>query len=126
MKFALTFFALLFVLKSTAFAKIVMIDDRVYLRHDGKQTPVFLVNELIDKDKVKRVNLYDGGRLHIISFAIGNEPEKLYSVDASGYAYSIEPFSKYKVDRVSDNGRFQFREVPGKMYRVTDKGYFIH
>lgn len=126
MKSALTFFALLFVLKSTAFAKIVMVDDRVFMRNDGKQIPVFLVNELIDKEKVKKVNLYDGGRLHIISFAIKNEPEKLYSVDEQGYIYAIEPFSKFRVDRVSDNGRFQFREMPGKMFRVTSKGFFIH
>lgn len=126
MKSALTFFALLFVLKSAAFAKIVMIDDRVYMRNDGKQVPVFLVNDLIDKEKVKKVNLYDGGKLHLISFAISGEREKLYSVDEQGYMYSIEPFSKFQVDKVSDNGRFQFRQMPGKLYRVTEKGFFIH
>lgn len=126
MKTALTFFALLFVLKSTAFAKIVMVDDRVYLRKDGKQVPVFLVNDLIDREKVKKVNLYDGGKLHMISFSIKGEREKLYSVDDQGYIYAIEPFSKYSVHKVTDNGRFQFREIPGKQYRVTSKGFFIH
>lgn len=126
MKFSLTFFALLFVLKSTAFAKIVMIDNRVFLRNEGKQVPVLLVNELIEKDKVKKVNLYNGGRLHLLSFSVGKDAEKLYSVDESGFMYSIEPFSKYKVDRVSDNGTFQFREFPGRSYRVTEKGFFVH
>lgn len=126
MKTALTFLALLFVLKSTAFAKIVMIDDKVFLRKDGKQVPVFLVNDFIDRGKVKKVNLYDDGKLHIISFAVKGERERLYSVDEQGYMYSIEPFSRYQVDKVSDNGRFEFRELPGKHFRVTEKGFFIH
>lgn len=126
MKTALTFLALLFVLKSTAFAKIVMIDDKVFLRKEGKQVPVFLVNSFIEKGKVKKVNLYDDGRLHVISFAVKGEKEKLYSIDDQGFAYSIEPFARYQVDKVTDNGNFEFRELPGKHFRVTDKGFFIH
>lgn len=126
MKTVLTFFALLFFLKASAHAKVVMIDDQVYLRNDGKQLPVFLVNELIDKEKVKKVNLYDEGRLHIISFAVKGESEKLYSVDDQGYVYSIDPYSGYKVDRVTSKGLFQFKELPGRKFRVTSKGFFIH
>ncbi len=126
MKSALTFFALLFVLKATAFAKVVMIDDRVYLRKDGKQVPVFLVNELIDQEKVKKVNLYGDGKIHIISFTIKNEKERLYSIDDQGYIYSIEPYAKYNVNKITDAGEFSFKEVPGKQYRVTEKGFFIH
>lgn len=126
MKTVLTFFALLITVQTTAFAKIVMIDDKVYLRKDGRQVPVFRVNELIDKSKVKKVNLYGEGKAHIISFAIGKEREKLYSVDNNGYIYSIEPFSKYSVEKIADGDRFVFREQPGKKYRVTDKGFFIH
>ena len=100
MKTVLTFFALLMVLKSAAFAKIVMIDDKVFLRKDGRQVPVFVVNELIEKDKVKKVNLYGEGKVHLISFATKNEKEKLYSVDDQGYIYSIEPFADYKVDKI--------------------------
>jgi hypothetical protein len=126
MKTVLTFFALLLVLKSTAFAKIVMMDDKVYLRKDGRQVPVFIVNELIEKEKVKKVHLYGEGKVHLISFAKKGEKEKLYSVDDQGYIYAIEPFAKYKVDKIVDNGHFVFHEVPGKKFRVTDKGYFVH
>lgn len=126
MKTVLTFFALLIVLKSSAFAKIVMIDDKVYLRKDGRQVPVFIVNEMIDKKKVKKVNLYGEGKVHLISFAIKNENEILYSVDDQGYIYAIEPFAKFSVEKITDSGRFQFKQQPGKEYRVTDKGFFIH
>ncbi len=126
MKSALFFFAFLFLFKSTAFAKIVMIDDKVYLRKDGKQVPVFLVNEFIDQGKVKKVSLYGEGKLHLISFSIKKESEVLYSVDDQGFIYAIEPFSKYSVMNITDSGNFQFRERAGKLYRVTDKGFFIH
>ena len=63
MKFSLTFFALFLALKGVALAKVVMIDDRVFLRHDGRQIPVFLVNDLIDRGKIKKVNLFGEGRL---------------------------------------------------------------
>lgn len=126
MKTTLTFFAFLIVLQTSALAKIVMIDDKVYLRKDGRQVPVFRVNELIEKSKVKKVNLYGGGKAHVISFAIGKEREKLYSVDNSGFIYAIEPFSDYRVKEIKEGDRLVFREVPGKKYRVTDKGFFIH
>lgn len=126
MKTVLTFFALLMVLKSAAFAKIVMIDDKVFLRKDGQQVPVFLVNELIEKEKVKKVHLYGEGKVHLISFAVKNEKEKLYSVDDKGYIYSIEPYSKYKVNKIVEKEKVVFHEVPGKIYRVTDKGFFVH
>jgi hypothetical protein len=103
-----------------------MVDDRLYLRKDGKQVPVFLVNEFIDKKKVKKVNLFDGGKVHIVSFAIKGDREKLYSVDDQGYIYSIEPFSKYSVDKITEDGSFVFKEVPGKQFRVTGKGFFVH
>ncbi|MES2527851.1 MAG: hypothetical protein V4598_12230 [Bdellovibrionota bacterium] len=125
MKSVLTFFALLIVMKSTAFAKIVMIDDKVYLRKDGQQVPVFVVNELIEKEKVKKVHLFGEGKIHLISFAEGKDEEKLYSVDDKGYIYAIAPYSKYRVKDVIDNERFVFQEVPGKRFRVTGKGFFI-
>ena len=125
MKSALTFIALLIVLKSTAFAKIVMIDDKVYLRKDGQQIPVFVVNDLIEKEKVKKVHLFGDGKVHLISFAEKGEKEKLYSVDDKGYIYAIEPYAKYKVSKVVDKERFVFQEVPNKQFRVTSKGFFI-
>lgn len=125
MKSALTFIALLIVLKSTAFAKIVMIDDKVYLRKDGQQVPVFVVNELIEKEKVKKVHLFGEGRIHLISFAEEGEKEKLYSVDEKGYIYAIEPYSRYRVSKVVDKERFVFKEEPKKNFRVTNKGFFI-
>ena len=125
MKSVLTFFALLIVLKSTAFAKVVMIDDKVYLRKDGQQVPVFVVNDLIEKEKVKKVNLFGDGKIHLISFAVGKEEEKLFSIDDKGFIYAIEPFAKYRVKDVFDNERFVFKEVPGKRFRVNGKGFFI-
>lgn len=125
MKSALTLISLLIVLKSTAFAKVVIIDDKVYLRKDGQQIPVFMVNEMIEKEKVNKVNLFGEGRIHLISFASKGENEKLYSIDDKGYIYSIEPFSKYKVNKVVDKERFVFQEVPKKKFRVTEKGFFI-
>ena len=126
MKTVLTFFALLISLKSSAFAKIVMIDDKVFVRKDGRQVPVFVVNDLIGNGKVKKVHLYGEGKVHLISFSIKSEPEVLYSVDDQGYIYAIEPFAKFSVEKVSESGRFQFKQQPGKEYRVTDKGFFIH
>ena len=125
MKSALTFISLLIVLKSTAFAKIVMIDDKVYLRKDGQQVPVFVVNELIEKEKVKKVNLFGDGKVHLISFAAKGEEEKLFSVDNKGYIYAIEPYTKYRVSKVLDKDHFVFKEVPKKKFRITDKGFFI-
>jgi hypothetical protein len=126
MKNALISLSLLLVFMSSAFAKIVMVDDKVFLRKDGKQVPIFLVNDYIEHGKVKKVHLYGDGNLHIISFAIKKQPEKLYSVDDQGFIYSIEPYSRYSVNKITDADKFEFRELPGKHFRVTDKGYFIH
>jgi hypothetical protein len=125
MKSTLTFIALLIALKSPLSAKIVMIDDEVYLRKDGQQIPVFVVNQLIAKEKVKKVHLFGEGRIHLISFAENGEEEKLYSVDDKGYIYSIEPYSRYRVSKIVDNEHFIFQEEPKKNFRVTSKGFFI-
>lgn len=126
MKSAFFFIVLILGLQSLAFGKVVMVDDRVYIRKDGRQIPVFLVNELIEKRRVKKVNLFGEGKAHLISFAIKGESEKLYSIDDQGFIYAIEPYSKYNVNKVTDSGDFAFREMPGKMFKVTDKGFFIH
>ncbi len=125
MKSVLTFVALLIVMKSSAFAKIVMIDDKVYLRKDGQQIPVFVVNELIEKDRVSKVHLFGDGNVHLISFAQKGDLEKLYSVDEKGYIYAIEPYSRFKVSKIVDGERFVFEELPKKNFRVTNQGFFI-
>lgn len=124
MKCLFLFAALL--ISVSAFAKIITVDNRVYLRSKGKQVPVFLVNSLIEKGEVSKLKLYGDGEVHMISFAKSGEKEKLYSVDEKGFMYTIEPFSSYEVSTVENDGRFRFKQVPKKKFRVNEKGFFLN
>lgn len=121
------FVCVLFLFVSTAQAKIVLVEDKLYLREDGKQVPIFLVNELIKKNSISKVKLYGGGNVNIISFAKNGEKEKIYSVDSKGYVYAIEPFANYEVADVdTDKGHFRFKQEPKRKYRVNSKGFFLY
>lgn len=120
------FIILCFFLITSAYGKIIYEDDKLFFRSKGKQSPIYMVNELIQKKSVKSVKLYGEGVAPIISFAKDKGKEKLYSVDENGYVYAIDPFSDYEVKKVYSDGRFQFAEAPDKKYKVNEKGFFIY
>jgi hypothetical protein len=111
---------------STAFGRILKVQDKLFLRAQGKQVPIFAVNEMIQKKAVSKVKIFNEGRAPIIAFARKNEKEKLYSVDEKGFIYSIEPFTNYEVSDVGDDGSIKFREFPDRKYKVNSQGFFIH
>ena len=115
-----------FLFNSPAFAKIVVQKNKVFIEGDGNRTPLSLVNEMIKKKEISKLKLYGAGKANVISFAKKGEKEKLYSVDKKGFVYAIDPFSKYEVKKVDDKGLVQFKEVPGKSYKITSQGFFIH
>ncbi|MGE3609308.1 MAG: hypothetical protein AB7I27_06950 [Bacteriovoracaceae bacterium] len=118
---------LLFLLYSaSSFSKIVILGEKVFFENNGKQVPIILVNQLIDQKEVSHLKLYNGGEINIISFAKGNQKELLYSVDENGFLYSIEPFTGYQVEKVFSDGNFTFKQLPGKKYHISSKGFFLY
>jgi hypothetical protein len=113
-------------LASSAFAKIVLIEDKLFLRHQGKQLPLLMVNELISKKEISKVKLFGGGDIRLLSFAKKGESEKLYSVDEKGFVYAIEPFTTYEVTQVDEKGMIHFKQKPGKRFRIDPNGFFLH
>ena len=119
--------SLLFILVSThAFAKIVISEDKLYLRKGGDSIPLVFVNDLIEKKLVSEVKLFGKGDIHLISFAKNGEKEKIYSVDEKGYVYSIEPFASYSIKDINKKGLVEFKQAPGKRYRINSKGIFVY
>lgn len=117
---------LLFIFSSAAFAKIVVHEDKLFIRKSGKQEPIMLVNQLVDQKTITHLKLYGGGDIHLISFAKEGEKEKLYSVDTKGFVYSIEPFSSYEVEKVHAEGLITFKQQPSRKYRISSKGFFLY
>lgn len=111
---------------TSAFASIVRVDDKLFLRSKGKQVPLLMVNELIQNKTVTKVKLYGEGRVPMVSFAKKNEKEKLYSVDEKGFVYSIEPFASYDVADIGDDGSIRFKQVPGRKYKINSQGFFLY
>lgn len=121
---ALVFF--LFVFSSAAFAKIVVHEDKLFIRKSGKQVPIMLVNQLVDQKAITHLKLYGGGDIHLVSFAKEGEKEKLYSVDEKGFIYSIEPFTSYEIEKVHAEGFVTFKQQPLRKYRISSKGFFLY
>ncbi len=121
-----TLLLLSLLISSASFARIVSLDHRYYIETNGKEEPIYLLNELIEKKIVKTIKVYNGGNVNMISFAKKGEAEKLYSIDEKGYIYAIEPFSKYRVSKVDRNNHIQFAEAPSKKYFINSHGYFIY
>lgn len=126
MKTSLILITLLSLISTAAFGKIVSSKGKYFIQARGEKTPLFMVNKLIEEKEIKKVKLYEDGRIHLISFAKKGEQEKLYSVDSDGFIYSIDPFASYTVDRVDANGRVQFKEAPGRKYHISSKGFFFY
>jgi hypothetical protein len=122
----LSFLFCLSLLTPAAFAKIAVKGDKVFIESKGERTPLMMVNSMIKKKEISKLKLYGSGAANVISFAKKGEDEKLYSVDRNGFIYAIEPFSNYEVNQVDSDGLVQFKEVPGKSYRITSKGFFIN
>lgn len=110
----------------SAYAKIVIRNDQVYLQSSGEQKPLVMVNELIQSKAISKIKLYGGGEVRMISFAKNEKKEKLYSVDQKGFVYSIEPFTNYTVSKVNPGGTVEFKEKPGRRYKVDKNGYFLY
>jgi len=117
---------LLLTVTSTAFAKVIMVKDQLFLKEDGKEVPLFLVNKMIEEKVITNIKLYDDGNVNLVSYAKTGESSKLYSIDSKGFVYAIEPYAKYEVKSVDKKGRIQFKEDPKHKYQVTAKGFFIH
>ena len=110
----------------SALAKVVIKKDELFLDTKAGRTPISSLNTMLDKKEVKNLKLHGDGKAHVVSFAKKNGEEKLYSIDQRGFIYDIEPFSKYSVSKVYENGDIEFKEVPGKRYKVTAEGYFVY
>lgn len=123
MKF-LTMF--LFLFAQTSFAKVIIKNDQLYLETTAGRTPMSTLNTMIDKKEVSKLKLHGDGKAHVISFAKNRGDEKLYSIDHRGFVYDIKPFSNYSVSKVYENGDIEFKQEPGKRYKVTSEGYYVY
>ena len=120
-------FVMSFLLSSSVMGKVVINKDQLFLEtKGGGRTPISNLNTMLDKREIKNLKLYGEGSAHIVSFAKEKGKEKNYSIDHRGYIYDIEPFSNYTVSKVYKNGDVEFKEVPGRRYKVTSEGYYIY
>lgn len=117
---------LITLIPSSVFAKIYASEGKFYVQSYGERNPIFMVNDLSQKNLISKIKLFGSGKVHLISYAQKGEKEKLYSVDSSGYIYAIQPFADYSVSTVDDDGRIQFKEQPSKKYYISSKGYFLY
>lgn len=111
---------------SSAFAKVVINKDKLFLDTTAGRTPISTLNTMIEKKEVKKLKLHGDGKAHVVSFSKNKGNEKLYSIDHRGFIYDIQPFSDYTVSKVYENGDIEFKEAPGKRYKVTSEGYFVY
>ena len=107
-----------------SFAKITTTKDLYYITTSKGEIPLISVNTMIQEKTISKISLF--GNANLISFATKDGAPKLYSVDEKGFTYSIEPFSTYTVKSVGEDGKFQFKEVPGRKYTVDAKGFFFY
>ncbi|HXH31385.1 MAG TPA: hypothetical protein VNJ01_11275 [Bacteriovoracaceae bacterium] len=126
MKAALFSLPLLVSLSHLAHAKVIYKNNQLFVETKGKQVPVLTVNTLISENKIEAIKLFADGQVNAISFAKKGEKEKIYSIDEKGFAYSLEPFASYKVQKTDPKGFITFKEFPKRKYRVTEKGFFIY
>lgn len=122
------FFTLfLFLFAQASFAKVIIKNDQFFLETTAGRTPMSTLNNLIEKREISKLKLHGDGKAHVVSFVKKKDNgEKLYSIDHRGFIYDIKPFSNYTVSKVYDNGDIEFKEEPGKRYKITSEGYFIY
>lgn len=119
--------ALSFLIANVSWAKVVISKDQLFLETTAGRTPISSLNTLIEKREVKNLKLHGDGLAHVVSFSKKKgEPVKNYSIDHRGFIYDIEPFSNYTVSKVHPNGDIEFKETPGKRYKITSEGYYIY
>lgn len=124
MKNFITFIASSLLLSQIAFAKITTAKDNYFIQTSQGDIPIILVNTMIKEKKISAIMLY--GDANLISYATKDGVVKLYSVDAKGFTYSIEPFASYNVTSTELDGKFQFKEKPDRKYFVDAKGFFLY
>lgn len=126
MKTSITFLALMVFFSTSAFAKIIIAKNQLFIQTKTGEVPLMSVNDQIKAKKISNIKIYGNGSAHLISFATNKDVVKLYSVDEKGFIYAIEPFASYTVATTEADGKFQFNEVPGRKYIVDSKGFFFH
>ena len=105
-------------------AKIIISKNLYYIENKSGNVPLLSVNTMVNEKTISKTVIY--GSAHLISFAVKNGPVKLYSIDEKGFTYSLEPFASYTVSSTDENGKFQFKEVPGRKYFIDAKGFFLY
>jgi hypothetical protein len=126
MKSFLFIFSLFILLMNSLQAKIINREGVFFLGSGSESTPIIMLNELIQQKKVSQIILYAQGSIHLLSFAKEGEKPKLYSVDAKGFIYALDPYMNYDVSKVNSNGTFEFKQRPGLSYHVSSKGFYLH
>lgn len=119
-------FVFLFIFSLPVFAKISIDNHQLFIDSSSGNVPLFLVNDMLKHQLISNLKLYEKGNIHLISFSKKGGEVKLYSVDEKGYVYDIAPFSKYSISSTDKEGKFEFKEVPGKKYSITPKGFFLY
>lgn len=126
MKNLMTLLSLSVFFSTSAFAKIIVNKNLLYIQTSTEVAPLTTVNDLIKQNSISNLKMYGNGSAHIISYAIKKDVVKLYSVDEKGFTYAIEPFSSYNVSNTDEQGKFQFNEIPGRKFVVDSKGFFLY
>lgn len=116
---------ILFMISLDSNARIIFQKERLYLQSNGEQRPLSMVNELIQKNAISKVKIYDNGGINLISFSTRSGEEKIYSVDEKGFVYSIAPFTNFSISRIG-HGLVEFKQFPGRQYRIDRNGYFLY
>ncbi|HLW57275.1 MAG TPA: hypothetical protein VKY27_07815 [Bacteriovoracaceae bacterium] len=111
---------------NVSWAKVVISKDQLFLETTAGRTPLSSLNTMLEKREVKKLKLHGDGKAHIVSFAKKNGDVRNYSIDHRGFIYDIEPFSKYTITKVHPNGDIEFKETPGKRYKITSEGYYVY
>lgn len=126
MKSFLYIFSIFLLSMNSIQAKIINREGVFYLGSGSESTPIIMLNELIQQKKVSQIILYAQGSIHLLSFAKEGEKPKLYSVDAKGFIYALDPYMNYEIKKINSNGTFEFKQRPGLSYHVSSKGFYLH
>lgn len=116
----------LMIFSTMSFAKIIKKSDQLYVKSSHGEEPITLVNNLMKEGSISKITIFANGSINLLSFAKKGGSEKIYSVDEKGFAYAIEPFASYTIEKMTQDGRFQFHQRPAKQYYVNAEGFFLH
>jgi len=113
------------IFSTISFAKIIKKSDQLYVKSTHREEPIHLINNLIKEGSVSKITIFGNGSINLLSFAKKGGDEKIYSVDEKGFAYAIEPFASFTIEKTTKDGRFQFHQKPAKQYYVNSEGFFL-